>query len=374
MNIALIGYEANIKNRVGSNQYAFELIKALYRLDLKNSYCVYLSKPPVPDLPIGRKNWQYKIVGPARLWNVLGLPLALFRQEPKPDVVFNPGHYSPLFFPAPLVVSVMDLGYLRYPGQFTLPIRAKLKFWTYFSIKRASHIFAISEFTRNDIIKTYRILPDKVTATPLSYSRSQYRAGIREPVVNKIAKKYHIEGKYLLFLGTLKPNKNIEGLLEAFEQLGKSKATKVKLVIAGKKGWLYESIYQKVKDLNLQDRVIFPGFVDEKDVVGLMAGAELFVMPSFWEGFGIPVLEAMAVGTPVVVANIASLPEIVGQAGMLVDPYSPESIARGIEEAIVKRQELRQKGIERASQFSWRKCARQTLTILEKVSQNPRCQ
>lgn len=363
MNIALIGYEANIKNRVGSNQYAFELLKALYQLDKKNNYLIHLPSPPLPDLPPGRENWRYQISGPSRLWNIFGLPRALFHQRPKPDLVFNPGHYLPLFSPSPLVVSIMDLGYLRYPEQFTKPTLAKLKFWTAFSIKRATHILAISEFTRNDIIKTYQVDPGKVTATPLGFS-------LKKPSKTKqVKKKYQIKNDYLLYLGTLKPNKNIEGLLEAFNIL-RSDYPHLQLVIAGRKGWLYQQIFKKVKKLRLENQVIFTDFVPDDEVSGLISQAQVFILPSFWEGFGIPVLEAMALGTPVVVSQIASLPEVAGDAGVLVDPASSQSIAAGIKTALENKKELSKKGLAQAKKFSWEKCARQTLEVLKKVNQN----
>ncbi len=360
MNIALVGYEANIKNRVGSNQYAFELIKAIYQIDKKNHYTVFLPSKPLPDLPKQRKNWQYRVIGPRKLWNVFGLPRALYQQ--KPEVVFNPGHYCPLASPAPLVVSIMDLGYIRFPQQFTKPIYWKLRFWTGLSLKRARHIFSISKSTRNDIIKYYQIKSNKITVTYPGYDKEKFNIEIKGEKVKKAKKQYRIRGDYLLFLSTLKPNKNIEGLLAAFKNLA---AKDLKLVIAGRKGWLFKSIYDEVKKLGLESRVIFTGFVGENNVPALMKGAKVFVMPSFWEGFGIPVLDAMACGTPVVVSNAGSLPEIVGRAGVVVDPYQPKKITEGIEEAIKERGEYARKGLKQAQKFSWQECAQKTIEVLE---------
>lgn len=375
MNIALVGYEANIKNRVGSNQYAFELIKAIYQLDKKNQYTVFLQSLPLPDLPKQRKNWQYQVVGPRRLWNIFGLPRALFQQKPRPDLVFNPGHYCPLISPAPLIISIMDLGYMRFPQHFTKPIYWKLRFWTGLSIKRARHIFAISESTKSDIItyytsrrrcliKYYRFHPKKITVTYLGYDRKRFSNQQPATSIQRVKRKYKIEGDYLLFLSTLKPNKNIEGLLEAFKLL---EDRQLNLVIAGRKGWLFDSIFAKVKELGLEDKVIFTGFVDEDDVPALMKGARVFVMPSFWEGFGIPVVNAMACGTPVVVSNAGSLPEIAGKAGMVVNPSQPREIARGIEKAIKNRDDLIKKGLRQAEKFSWQECAKRTIRTLERI-------
>jgi len=362
MNIALVGYEANVKNRVGSNQYAFELIKAIYQLDKKNQYWVFLPSPPLPDLPKQRKNWRYQVVGPRKLWNIFGLPRALYQQ--KPDIVFNPGHYSPLFSFAPLVISIMDLGYMRFPQHFTKPIYWKLKLWTGLSIKRARHIFAISESTKNDIIRYYKVNLDKITITYPGYDKKKFNTKVKEEKVKKVSQKYRIKGDYLLFLSTLKPRKNVEGLLEAFKNL---EIKGLKLVIAGRKGWLFQSIFAKAKELGLESKVVFTGFVDEADVPALMKGAKVFILPSFWEGFGIPVVEAMACSTPVVVSNAGSLPEIVGEGGIIINPYNPEEIAQGIEKAIDNRDDLIKKGLRQAQKFSWQKCAEKTIKILERM-------
>jgi len=138
-------------------------------------------------------------------------------------------------------------------------------------------------------------------------------------------------------------------------------------VIAGKKGWLYQTIFDKVKQLKMEKKVIFTDFVPDEDVPGLMAGAKAFVMPSFWEGFGIPVVEAMACGVPVVVSNAGSLPEIVSDAGIIVDPYEPEDIVRGINIALENREELKRKGLDQAKKFSWEECAQETLKVLERI-------
>lgn len=365
MLIGVDGNEANIKNRVGSNQYAFELLQALWKLDKKHDWLIYLRKKPLVDMPRKRKGWHYRIFGPSRFWTQWRLPLDLYIHEPRPDVFFTPGHYAPRWCPVPLVISIMDLGYLHFPEQFTKPIYYQLKNWTERSIKKATHILAISESTKNDIIKEYKIPREKITVT---YPGIKKAPNTKHQTPN-IKKKYGIKGEYILFLGTLKPSKNIEGLLEAFAKLKKDQV--LNLVIAGKKGWMYEKIFEKVKKLNLEDRVIFTDFVPEDDLPALMAGAKVFVIPSFWEGFGIPVLEAMAVGTPVVVSNVASLPEVVGDAGVLVDPDDIEDIARGIKKVLEDNSlynRLKRKGFERVKEFSWQKCAKQTLGVLENVA------
>lgn len=373
MRINLIANEANVLHRVGSNQYAFGLIKALADLDKKNDYQVFLSRSPLADLPKPRRNWWYQVVAPARLANFWALPRAL----PAADVTFVPGHYSPWFCPKPLVVSIMDLGFLRFPQQFTRPIYWKLKYWTKFSVRQASHILAISQSTKDDLVKFYGLPSKKITVTYPGYDQQEARFKRQDLRGKKIKKKYKIKNDYILFLSTLKPNKNIEGLLEAFRILfprtprrraaaHHPRSAGLSLVIAGRQGWLYERIFAKVKQLGLADKVIFTDFVPEADVPALMRGAKAFVLPSFWEGFGIPVVAAMAIGTPVVVADRGSLPEIVGEAGIIVDPSQPAAIAAGIRQALKDYDKLSQLGIKQAKKFSWGKCARETLTVLEK--------
>lgn len=363
MKIALIGYEANVSHRVGSNQYAFELLKALYKIDQKNHYTIFLPSSPLSDLPKSRDNWQYKIVGPKKLWNIFGLSCGLFNQKPKPDVVFNPGHYCPLFLPAPLVVSIMDLGYLKFPQHFSKATYLKLKLWTAFSIKRAKNLLTISQATKNDIIRHYQIDPESITVAYPGYDQEKFKKQIEPEKIREVKKKYGIIGDYLLFLSTLKPSKNIEGLLEAFAQL---KDESLSLVITGRKGWMFATIFAKVKDLGLARKVIFTDFVPDQEVPALLAGAQVFVLPSFWEGFGIPVVEAMAVGTPVVVSNVGSLPEVVGQSGVIVDPQQPKDIARGIKEALKKKEELAAGGFKQIVQYDWGKCAQKVLEVLIK--------
>jgi len=240
-----------------------------------------------------------------------------------------------------------------------------LKLWTALSIKRAACILTISEATKNDIIKRYKIDSEKITVGYPGYDKKTFDFGkIKDKDLKRVKEKYRIKGNYILFLSTLKPSKNIEGLLTAFAQL---KDESLSLVVSGRKGWMFEAIFAKIKDLGLAKKVVFTDFVEEENVPALMAGAEVFVLPSFWEGFGIPVVEAMAVGTPIVVANVGSLPEVVGQAGIIINPHKPKDISRGLKEALKKKAELRDKGFKQIIQYDWEKCAQEVLKVLVKT-------
>ncbi|MEK7092232.1 MAG: glycosyltransferase family 1 protein, partial [Patescibacteria group bacterium] len=382
MIIGVDGNEANVERRVGSNQYAFELLHALYNLPeaKKHEWMIYLRDTPLPDMPKEISWWKYKVFGPKRLWTQFALPLSLFFAEPRPEVFFTPGHYRPRWSPIPTVVSIMDLGYLRYPDQFTRRDLYQLTSWTAHSIKKSDHVIAISESTKRDIIRYYKIPRSKITVTYPGYDKNKFKNQISKIKIREVKKKYNIKDDYILFLSTLKPSKNIEGLLTAFSLITNHPAegearhgrqSLITLVIAGKKGWLYESIFKKVKELDLEDKrslplrdkVVFTDFIPDDDVPLLMAGALVFVLPSFWEGFGIPVVEAMAVGTPVVVSTVGSLPEVVGDAGILVNPDDPGDIARGIKEALKNYDALSKKGLERTKLFDWQKAAQQTLEV-----------
>ena len=243
-----------------------------------------------------------------------------------------------------------------------------MKFWTAISIIVSKYVIAISNATKDDIVRHYPFASKKVRVIHLAYDKSRFNKEISESDVRRIKEKYSIVDDYILFLSTLKPSKNIEGLLEAFAKI-KGSEPKIKLVIAGKKGWMFESIFKKIKELGLENDVVFTDFVEESDKPALIKGAKVFVAPSFWEGFGLNVLEAMACGIPVVVSDIASLPEIVGKAGILVNPNDVESIAGGISKVLKMPKEsynmMVEGSLEQAKKFSWDETARKTFEVIE---------
>lgn len=375
MVIGIDGNEANLKNRVGVNQYAAEVLRHLERLPgaKKHEFVIYLKGPPLSHMPAQRKGWRYKVLLGRGFWNLRVLTPHLWFSKNRPNILFAPSHYAPPFCPVPSVISIMDLGYLQFPEQFKRHVYWQLKYWSGRSIKQARKIIAISQSTKRDIEKNYPSARGKVEVTHLGYDRDKFKFPVPEPQIAKAKKRYGIEGDYILFLSTLKPSKNIEGLLEAFKIIITKNQLPITLVIAGKRGWLYDRVFEKIKGLGIDDRVIFTDFVPEKDKPALVAGARVFASPSFWEGFGLHVLEAMAVGTPVVVSNVGSLPEIVGEAGTLVDPSNPHSIAEGLGKVVSMPENEYNKqveaGLSQARKFSWEKTARETLRVLEKTGE-----
>ena len=373
MFIAIDGNEANVKNRVGSNEYAFQILKNIWKTQLPFrvgvgtagtafKFKVYLKNAPLADLPKETNWWKYKVLKPEFLWTQWRLPLELFLTKEKPDVFFTPGHYSPRFCPIPLVISIMDLAFLRYPEQFLQKDLWQLKKWTALSVKKANKIFAISQSTKNDIIKFYGVKPDKIVVTYPGVKMSKVKS-----------QKSKVKGKYFIYIGTLQPRKNVIRLIEAFSStINHQPSTINHLVIVGKKGWLYDDIFEKVKALGLEKNVIFTGFISEKEKNSLLQNAFAFILPSLYEGFGFPVLEAMKVGCPVIVSKVSSLPEVAGGACIYIDnPKSVDSIYKAMLKMIKlrdkERKELINKGYQQVKKFSWRKTAEKTLSVLEKL-------
>jgi glycosyltransferase involved in cell wall biosynthesis len=364
MIIGIDANEANLtSNRVGVNQYAFALLHALYKLKTDHKFIIYLKTPPLDDLPKEKPGFTYRVIPFPKLWTQTRLPWDLYTHSPRPDVFFSMTHYAPRFSPIPTVVAIMDLGFLSTPEQFTAKDYNQLKSWTGYSIRNANRVIAISEFTKSEINRIYNKPLNHITVTPLAYDKNVFK-----PTHDKqVLKKYDIEENYLLFLGNLKPSKNVERLIKAFAKLSlKDLPVRTQLVIAGKKGWLYEGIYKLVQELKLESRVVFTGFVEDADVPILMTQAKVFVMPSLYEGFGIPVLEAMACGTPVVASSVTSLPEVAGDAGIYVNPAEIGSIMDGIREALGPEGSRKAKlGLARVKLFNWDKTALHTIKCLE---------
>lgn len=374
MIIGIDGNEANVKTRVGVNMYAFELLWSIWKLQKewsnKHKLIVYLKDAPLPDIPPATDFFKYKILSGGKLWIITRLmPYLLFAKE-KPDIFFSPSHYVPLLATMPRVSAIMDLGYLKFSGQFKKFTFWQLKYWSAYSIFVSKAIISISNTTKDDIVRHYPLVKNKIYVTSLAYDPKRFNTHISSNDVRRIRKTYSIVGDYLLYIGTLKPSKNIEGILEAYK-LVRDHIPNIKLVIAGKKGWMYDKIFEKVKKLNLEEQVIFTDYLPEEDKPSLISGAKVFILPSFWEGFGLDVLSAMACGVPVVVSDRGSLPEIVGDAGILVNPDNPQDITRGIEKVLsmseIEYNMLRERGLKQTQKFSWEKTAKETLKIFEEV-------
>lgn len=371
-NIWIDGYEANVLQRLGSSQVAFKLLKNIEAIDKKNNYTVVLPSEPLDDLPKPREGWNYKILKPKRLWTRIALPWALFTTKNRPDLIFSPTHYIPRLSPIKRVVAVFDLSYLHFPELFSRKDLWQLTNWTKFSINNADHIITISNFSRQDIIKNYKVVKNKITVAYPGYDEESFKPTKDMQKIDNYRKKYNIPEPYIIYVGTVQPRKNLTRLIESV-----SRIENLNLVIVGKikgegrQSWMFDEILKRPKELGIENRVIFTGFIPTSDLVYLMNGAKAFVLPSLWEGFGIPAVDAMACGVPVIVSNVSSLPEVVGKAGLLIDPKSTDQIEQAIR-TITTDSKLRQKisklALVQARKYSWRKMAKIVVKVFEELN------
>lgn len=247
----------------------------------------------------------------------------------------------------------------------------KLTKWTEYSAKNSSHIITISDSSKNDIEKFYKISPKKITVAYPGYDDSLFKPISDKSRINEILQKYKISDNYIIYIGTIQPRKNLLRLIRAMEKIDN-----LKLVIAGKikgqgrKAWMNEEILEEPQNLKIQDKVIFTDFVPTEELPYLISGSKAFVLPSLWEGFGIPVVEAMACGVPVITSNVSSLPEVTGDAGLLVDPKSTTQIEQAIRLLTTDQKlhfKLSKKALTQAQKFSWSDMAQKVIKILKDV-------
>ncbi len=373
----IIGFDASraqFAERSGVENYTYNLLRELLRIDQRNFYHLYVRsqapgflsslQPPVSNFELRPLNWP-------RLWTQAGLAWECFFNPP--DVLFVPAHTVPLIRRSGLktVVTIHDVGFQKFLEQYQ-------RLWwrlyggriSNFAAREATHVIAVSEATKGDLIEKLGVSPDKITVIYEGVDHNKFKVQSSKFKIDETRRKYGIDGNYLLFVGTVQPRKNLVRLIKSFSML-RPRFPELDLVIAGKKGWLADEIYAAPKDFGVEKRVKFLGYVSTDEVVTLLNGAKALVFPSLYEGFGLPVLEAMACGCPVVTSNISSLPEVVGEAGILVDPHSVEDVARGINQALEFSEEARQTAIERgirqAKKFNWQKAARETIEVFESL-------
>ncbi|MFQ5888321.1 MAG: glycosyltransferase family 4 protein, partial [Candidatus Hydrothermarchaeales archaeon] len=395
-----IGLGLSGVSRAGVYRYLLNIVSGLAEIDEVNDYVLFLSLfrskhlkgyHEVRSLFDGRRNFGIALSRlPRRISVPLRMPTDLYTGRVDVfhgDVLFAPvtsGKY---------VITIHDMAYLRMPEildpewvrilsnntgfsakklkwyRDRVKLFEDLKKYNPPAVRKADLVIAVSSSTKNDLVELLHVPKDKVKVVHNGVTRDF--APIRDKeLLAETRRKYNIKGDYILFVSELRPYKNIAGLLEAFNELRQSSNIRHKLVITGTKSWYYDIILQRVRELQLEEDLIFTDFVPDEDLPALYSGADLFVFPSLFEGFGIDVLEAMACSTPVVSSNAASLPEVVGDAGILVNPHSSEDMAEGMHRVLsdtALRAKLCNKGIERAKLFTWEKAARKTLDAYKEV-------
>jgi glycosyltransferase involved in cell wall biosynthesis len=367
----------------GGGQYAYQLTRALAGIDHVNSYRLYpvfyyIVHPDFrgADLPVGANmRVAHQSLPPAIVrW--------LWRQDRSEDfkerllggvdVVHSTTFCAPRFRRGQkrLVVTIYDLSFVTYP-EFHLPANVEhcLR-GTKLAIDRADALIAISESTRRELIDEMGAPPERIVVTPLAAEPGLHRVNDLTRL-DAVRRRYQLPERFILFLGALEPRKNLPRLLEAFAALAPALQREFPLVVAGAQGWLNDSVHEQVRKLGLGERVFFPGYIDQGDIAALYSMATVFAYPSLWEGFGLPVLEAMACGAPVLTSNVSSLPEVAGDAAVLVPPTDVDAIAASLGRLLdddAFRADLSARGRQRAAQFSWERCARETLAVYEAVA------
>ena len=282
-----------------------------------------------------------------------------------PDLLFVPAHVLPLIRPRHTLVTVHDLGYRVFPEAHPASQRRYLDLSTRWNVRSATHILADSMATRQAIVDAYGTPSERITVVYPGYEPDL--APVQDPqTLEQTRSRYGIPREYILYLGRIQPRKNLARLIEAFSAIAASRPG-LSLVLAGPTGWLSEPIVARAAALNFGDRVLFPGYIAPEDKAALISGARLFAYPSLYEGFGFPVLEAQACGTPLLTSATSSLPEVTGEGGLLVDPEDVGAIAGGLQR-LIEDTELRQRMVDRGfdnlSRFSWAKAAQQVSALI----------
>jgi len=359
----------------GIGRYTFNLIKYLIKIDMVNNYLILVNDTEnVPDILGKNIRFQVKRVKtkPLSLFEHIEIPLILKKENV--DIYYCPSYMTPIWVPCKFVYSLLDLTHLRYPEYFSPFASIYFRTVVRIALRNASKVITISENTKKDITFFFGIPEEKIFVTYLAPLDNFEFSITNTTNTSEILKKFGITKKFILYNGNKKPHKNIIRLIEAFNKFHKLNKNYI-LVITGqeKKGSRetdFCEIKKKVNNLGLNDYVLYTGYVSDEELFLLYRTASVFVFPSLYEGFGLPPLEAMACGCPVVVSNVASLPEVCGDAAYYVNPYDINDIARGIQTVVNDeklQKELIEKGLNRVKLFSWEKSARKILKIFEEV-------
>ena len=351
--------------RTGTENYSLYLIRALLELGGGNYYRLYFNRPPPPHLfPPGP--WEARVIPLPRLWTHLRLSWEVSWHPP--DLLFIPAHVLPLLHPRRSVVTVHDLGFRYFPQAHRPLDRWYLEWSTRYHARAAAHLLADSEATKGDLIAAYGAPPERITV--VYPGRDESLGRVSDPAaIARVKARYGIQGDYILHLGTLHPRKNLLRLIEAFASVRRELGD-WRLVLAGRRGWLCEPLFRRIAELGLEDGVVLTGYVPRADLAPLLSGARCLAFPSLYEGFGFPVLEAMACGTPVICSDTSSLPEVAGDAALLVDPQDTDAWAEALYRLLTDsglRQSLIQRGYRQVEKFSWSRAAQQVLKVFAEV-------
>jgi len=350
-----IDVQSTLGNKTGIGYYTANLVKCLLRIDKENEYSLFSNG--------GGELRTHKRI----LWEQLHLPIKTSLN--RVDLLHSPGFSPPVLKPRKLICTVHDLIGMIFPQNLGTVSRFYWSKLLPFAVSKADVIIADSENTKRDIIKYLNVKPEDIKVIYLAVDNS-FKVVSDRALLRGVRKKYSIPSEFIFSVGTVEPRKNYDRLVVAFKSLKDKTSLPHSMVIAGKRGWAYDGVREQVDKLGMEEDIIFLDYVDDDDLVMLYNASSLFIMPSLYEGFGLPVLEAMACGVPVVASNVSSIPEVVKDAGILVDPYDTDSICDGMLKVLTDselHETLRAKSIKRAEGFSWEKTARSVLSEYESL-------
>jgi len=360
------------RHLTGNEVYVRSLLNALAVLDTESEFVAYVSSDAAAQsVPTNIRTRRIA----ANPFLRLGLDLAMRVREDRPDLL-HVQYTAPIGCTAPVVVSVHDVSFLEHPEYFTRDRAWQLQWTVRRTVKRAAKILTGSEFSKWSILKVYGDLDEEKVVVVPNAAASEFRPIPRESAAAMLRERFDIAAPFILSVGDLQPRKNQIGLIRAFARMVKAfPQLKQHLVLAGKETWFADQVHRAARDSGVADRIRFFGFVSDQDLLQLYNGCDLFVFPSFYEGFGLPALEAMACGRAVICSHTSALPEVVDGAAILFDPYSTDEIVRAITDLLLD-SELRQRyerlGLQRAAHFSWQKTAQRTLEVFHDVVERPR--
>lgn len=356
----------------GNETYIRGLIRALANLDDQNRYTIYLAEAEAASQwqdGFARRHANFAIRLLPKPTPLVRVPVFLsYELRQHPVDVLHVQYTAPPFCPVPVVATIHDLAFEHMPETFTRRGSFQLKLTVRRTAQRAARIATVSEYSRWDLLRTYRLAPEKVAVT-YNGVESHFTSVLTKNEANEIRKQFGINRDFLLAVGSLQPRKNLIRLIRAYARLRSEVPNFTpQLVIVGRKLWLADEIFAEIRRQRWADDVILTGYVDDADLPKLYRQATAFVYPSLFEGFGLPPVEAMACGTPVITSNVSSLPEVTGGAALLIDPMDQSSI----ESALLTitgdqglRKHLRELGIEQAKKFTWQAAAEKTLQLYQ---------
>ena len=351
----------------GNEVYIRNLLNQFSKLAPDSEFIAYVSKDEAPSYVASRIFTRKVSENP---YKRLGWDLPLRLRQDRPDLL-HVQYTAPVACSVPVVVSVHDVSFLEYPEYFTRYRCTQLLFTVKRTVKKAAAVLTPSEFSRNAILQHYPVDPHKVVVAHNAVS-SQFRPVERNVALAGIEKKFGLRGPFVLTVGDLQPRKNHLGLLNAFEEAMRAHPQLThRLVFVGKETWYSKELHRSVAQSSISERVHFTGFIDDSELVQFYGACELFMFPSFYEGFGLPILEAMACGRAVACSNTSAMPEVADAAGILFDPRSTREIARAIADVLLNpelRVRLERLGAQRASLFSWERAAQRTLEVYRRVA------